>query len=63
MNAFERRKQIVEHMKLCKFDTLNNLIFEFVVSRRTMINDITELSVNGYPIIAEPGNGSDLNQT
>ena len=60
MNVTARREQIVEHMKLWKFDTASNLAFEFKVSRLTILRDIQELTVNGHPIQTEPGNGGGI---
>ena len=60
MNAMTRREQIIERMKIRKSDTAHNLAFEFGVSWRTVINDVMELTVNGYPIQAEPGNGGGI---
>lgn len=63
MNAFERRSEIIERMKIRKFDTADNLAFEFGVTERTIRNDVMELSINGYPIVTEPGRGGGIRWT
>ena len=60
VNALERRSEIIERMKVRKFDTAFNLAHEFGVSRLTILRDVQELSVSGYPIIAEQGRGGGI---
>lgn len=60
MNVFERRSEIAERMKIRRFDTAQNLAFEFGVSWRTIIKDVMELSLSGYPIISEQGRGGGI---
>lgn len=44
MNCFDRRMEILSHMKKYKFDTISNLAFEFGVSERTLRRDVDILS-------------------
>jgi biotin operon repressor len=60
MNALARRERIIERMKIRKFDTTYNLAVEFAVSRLTILRDIQELSVSGYPIQADMGRGGGI---
>ena len=60
MKANDRREQIIERMKIRRFDTAGNLAFEFGVSWRTIINDVMEISLSGNPIAAEPGRGGGI---
>ena len=60
MNVFERRELIIERMTIRKFDTVFNLAHEFGVSKCTIYRDVQELSINGHPIQAEPGNGGGI---
>lgn len=60
MSAFDRREQIIDRMKVRKFDTAASLASEFRVSKCTIFRDVQELSVNGHPIIAEPGCGGGI---
>ena len=60
MNALERREQIIERMKIRKFDTAFNLAYEFGVSWRTIIRDVQELSCSGHPIVADMGRGGGI---
>jgi len=55
MNTLERQKQIIERMKIRKFDTARNLAHEFGVSDKTIFRDIQELARSGHPIQAETG--------
>lgn len=54
MRANERRRAILEAICERRFDTEGNLAFEFGVSRRTIVNDISEISCH-YPIYTETG--------
>jgi len=60
MSALERREQIIERMKLRKFDTAYNLAAEFGVSRCTIFRDIQGLSLSGYPVYADMGRGGGI---
>jgi len=60
MTAYQRREQIIERMKLHKFDTAYNLSVEFDVSEKTIYRDVMELSINGNPIAAESGRGGGI---
>jgi len=60
MSVFDRRNEIVEIMRVRKFDTAQNLAFEFGVCWRTIINDVLVLSTNGHPIISEAGRGGGI---
>lgn len=59
MTASERRNAILEVLCLRRFDTLDNLAFEFKVSRRTIRYDIELLSLS-YPIYTVQGNGGGI---
>lgn len=50
----ERRMSIIETLNLRRNDSIDNLAFEFGVSRRTMRNDIEMLSLS-FPIYTIPG--------
>ena len=63
MNAFERRSEIVERMKIRKYDTACSLASEFGVSKCTIFRDIQELSCGGYPLHAEQGYGGGIRWT
>lgn len=52
MRANERRRAILEAICERRKDTEGNLAFEFGVSRRTIVNDISEISCH-YPIYTE----------
>lgn len=54
MNAIERRKAIIEHLCEVRQSTLNNLAFEFNVTKRTIQNDVLELSLS-HPIYTQSG--------
>ena len=54
MRANERRRAILEAICERRKDTEGNLAFEFGVSRRTIVNDISEISCH-YPIYTETG--------
>lgn len=56
LTAIERRNAIIEVLCLRRKDNLKNLAFEFGVSRRTIANDILELTCS-YPIETYRGNG------
>lgn len=55
----ERRMAILEYMCERRHETLENLMFEFDVSRSTIIRDLCELSRH-YPICTKPGNGDGV---
>ena len=55
----ERRMAILEYMCERRHETLENLMFEFDVSRSTIIRDLCELSRH-YPICTKPGNGGGV---
>lgn len=59
MTASERRNAILEVLCLRRFETINNLAFEFCVTRRTIENDILMLSLE-YPIYTSKGNGGGV---
>ncbi len=54
MTASERRNTIIEVLCLRRFDTVENLAFEFGVTGRTIRNDILTLSLE-YPIYTAKG--------
>ena len=54
VRANERRRAILETLCERRRDTEVNLAFEFGVSRRTIVNDISELSLH-YPISTVSG--------
>jgi len=60
LTALERREQIIERMKLRKFDTAFNIAVECGVSWRTIIRDVQGLSISGYPIYADMGRGGGI---
>ena len=49
MNAMERRQAVLEALCERRHETLDNLAVEFNVSKRTICNDVLELSLT-YPI-------------
>lgn len=59
MTANERRNAILEVLCLRRFDTVENLAFEFGVSGRTIRNDVLILSCE-YPIYTAKGNGGGI---
>ncbi len=59
MTASERRKEMLEVLCLRRFETVENLAFEFNVSGRTIRNDILALSLD-YPIYTTQGNGGGI---
>ncbi len=59
MTANERRKEILEVLCLRRTEIINNLAFEFNVSRRTIRYDIETLSLD-YPIYTSKGNGGGI---
>ena len=54
MTASERRNAILEVLCMRRFDTVENLAFEFGVTGRTIRNDILILSLE-YPIYTAKG--------
>jgi len=63
MTAFERREQIIDRMKVRKFDTAFSLAQDFNVTERTIRNDVQELMCSGYPIQADMGRGGGIRWT
>ena len=59
MTANERRNALLEILCMRRFETLENLAFEFGVSKRTIRYDIEILSLT-YPIFAVQGNGGGI---
>ena len=59
MTASERRNAILEVLCLRRFETVENLAFEFGVTGRTIRNDILILSLE-YPIYTTKGNGGGI---
>lgn len=59
MTSNERRNAILEVLCMRRFDTLENLAFEFGVSKRTIRYDIEILSLT-YPIYTVQGNGGGI---
>lgn len=58
-SAAERRMAILEALSDRRRDTLDNLAFEFNVSKSTIRRDLTVLSLS-YPILAAQGNGGGV---
>lgn len=54
MRATERRQALLERLCERRHDTMENLAFEFGVSRHTIMRDVLELSVS-YPIYTVSG--------
>ena len=59
MTANERRNAILEVLCLRRFETVENLAFEFNVSGRTIRSDILSLSLD-YPIYTVQGRGGGI---
>lgn len=59
MTPSERRNAILEVLCLRRFETVENLAFEFGVTGRTIRNDILMLSLE-YPIYTTQGNGGGI---
>ena len=59
MTATERRQALLETLCVRRYETRENLAFEFDVSLRTIDRDIEFLSVK-YPIITVQGNGGGI---
>lgn len=59
MEANERRMCLIETMCKRRYDTIDNLAFEFKVSRRTIRYDIEILSCS-YPIYTTKGTGGGV---
>lgn len=55
MAADERRRKILEVLSVRRYETCDNLAFEFGVSVRTIYNDLLHLS-GEYPIYTSQGN-------
>lgn len=54
MKALERRQAIIEYLCEVRETTYENLMFEFEAGKRTIQNDILELSLS-YPIYTQSG--------
>lgn len=59
LGANERRMQILEVLCERKFETIDNLMFEFSASRATIKRDIQELILS-YPVYTVQGNGGGI---
>lgn len=59
MTASQRRKAIIDLLCMRKFETRENLAFEFGVSLRTIDYDILALTTE-YPIYTTQGNGGGI---
>ena len=59
MTSNERRNALLEILYMRRFETLENLAFEFGVSKRTIRYDIEILSLT-YPIYTVQGNGGGI---
>ena len=59
MPAFERRLAIISVLRLRRCDTRGNLAAAFGVSKRTIENDVTFLSLK-YPIYTKQGKGGGI---
>ena len=59
MTSNERRNALLEILSMRRFETLENLAFEFGVSKRTLRYDIEILSLT-YPIYTVQGNGGGI---
>lgn len=55
----ERRQSILEYLCECRFDTIDNLMSEFGVSRSTIKRDIEILSLS-YPLETKKGTGGGV---
>ena len=59
MSANIRRMEILDKLCQRRFDTVNNLAYEFDVANSTIRNDISILSLN-YPIYTTQGKGGGV---
>lgn len=59
MKAIDRRKAIIDVLCERKQEQVNNLAFEFDVTRLTILRDIQELSLS-YPIYTVQGKGGGV---
>lgn len=59
MKAYERRQEIIRALCKRRYETIDNLAFEYGVSRRTIRYDIEELAVS-HPIVTVQGNGGGV---
>ena len=59
MTSNESRNALLEILSMRRFETLENLAFEFGVSKRTIRYDIEILSLT-YPIYTVQGNGGGI---
>lgn len=59
MTTSERRKAIIEVLSVRRHETIDNLAFEFQACRRTIANDVFELSLE-YPIYTTKGTGGGV---
>ena len=55
----ERRQEILEYMCERRHESVENLMFEFQVSRSTILRDLQVLSCS-YPIYTTQGNGGGV---
>lgn len=54
MNALDRRKQMIEYICQVRHTTYERLCYEFSISKRTAIRDVSELTLS-YPIDVKHG--------
>lgn len=59
MTADERRRAIWEAIRVRRHDKIQNLAFEFGVSRRTIEYDVERLSLH-YPVYTTKGTGGGV---
>lgn len=59
MTADERRRAILETLCVRRYDTRENLAFEFGVYKSTIEHDVLRLSLE-YPIYTARGNGGGI---
>lgn len=59
MTADERRRAILETLCVRRYDTRENLAFEFGVCKSTIEHDVLRLSLE-YPIYTARGNGGGI---
>lgn len=59
MTASERRRAIIEALCERRYETRENLAFEFNVTSRTITHDILMLSID-YPIYTSGGKGGGI---
>ena len=61
MAADERRRKILEALSVRRYETCDNLAFEFGVSVRTIYNDLLHLS-REYPIYTSQGHKGGIRE-